>query len=91
MAGLSEPSDSRAGRRSISSGRLEGDSSITIALRGIRSAIAAKTCPARIGSPGAGGDGGGGTCGATGAASVRGGTTRASSAQTDAGAPSTAS
>ena len=39
MAGLSEPSDSRAGRRSSSSGRFDGDSSITIALRGMRSAM----------------------------------------------------
>ena len=60
MAGLSEPSDSRAGRRTSSSGRFDGDSSITIALRGMRSAIAAKTCAARSGSPAAGGAGGGG-------------------------------
>ena len=43
MAGLIEPSDSRAGRRSSSSGRLDGDSSITIASRGMRSAMAANT------------------------------------------------
>ena len=60
IAGLSEPSDSRAGRRASSSGRFDGDSSITIASRGRRSAIAAKTCPARSGSPAAGGAGAGG-------------------------------
>ncbi len=91
MAGLREPSDSRAGRRTRSSGRFEGDSSITTVSRGARSAIAAKTCPARSGSPAAGGDGGAGRSNGPGGVPSRTGTIRASSAQTDPGSASTAS
>ena len=61
------------------------------ASRGSRSARAARTCPARSGSPSAGGDGGAGLANGSGADPIRGGTVRASSAQTAAGEASTAS
>ena len=78
MAGLSMPSGCRAGRRASSSGRLDGDSSKTIASSASRSATAAKTCPARSGSPGPGGSGGSGRSNGSGGAVCRAATAPAS-------------
>ena len=88
---LMKPTGSVAGMRACSSGRLDGVSSSRIASRGRRSASAASTWPARIGSPAAGGGGGAGRSRAGPAGEGRASTASASAAQIAAGSPSTAS
>src|SRR3954451_25078025 len=81
IAALRNPSGARAGTRTSSSGRLDGDSSTITASTGRRSASAANTCPARSASPAAGGAGAGGRSRAALAATPRSGPASGSARQ----------